>query len=97
MAGSNPGYGRLFNDTHGTERTKRTVKIRADHLLVIYRRQSYRISKSLYPEKPLCLEVRTWNVRAVTCYEKAGFRIDDEPFSRTTLIGEGTFYRMVRK
>ena len=34
MAGSNPGYGRLFNDTHGTERTKRTVKIRAD--LVYY-------------------------------------------------------------
>lgn len=59
--------------------------------------EAYRISKSLYPEKPLCLEVRTWNVRAVTCYEKAGFRIDGEPFSRTTLIGEGTFYRIVRK
>ena len=32
MAWSNPGYGRFSNDTHGTERTKRTVKIRADHL-----------------------------------------------------------------
>ena len=40
MAGSNLGYGRFYNDIHGTERTKRTVKIRADHLLVIYRRQS---------------------------------------------------------
>lgn len=24
MAGSNPGYGRFYNDIHGTERTKRT-------------------------------------------------------------------------
>ena len=26
MAGSNLGYGRFFNDTHGTERTKRTAR-----------------------------------------------------------------------
>ena len=40
MAGSNLGYGRFYNDIHGTERTKRTVVIWADHLLVICRHQS---------------------------------------------------------
>lgn len=59
--------------------------------------ETYRISKSLYPEKPLFLEVRTWNTRAVACYERAGFRIDGEPFTQTTGIGEGTFYRMARE
>ncbi len=53
------------------------------------------LSHRLYPGKPLYLEVRTWNLRAVRCYEKAGFRIDGAPFTRTTPIGEGVFYRMV--
>ena len=53
------------------------------------------LSHQLYSGKPLCLEVRTWNIRAVKCYEKAGFHIDGEPIQRTTLIGEGIFYRMV--
>ncbi len=53
------------------------------------------LSHRLYPGKPLYLEVRTWNTRAVKCYEKAGFRIAGEPVARTTPIGEGTFYRMV--
>ena len=60
-------------------------------------RQTYDLSKLLYPDKPLYLEVRTWNKRAVRCYEKAGFRIDGEPFKETTPIGEGIFYRMVKE
>lgn len=57
---------------------------------------AYEISKKLYPGKPLYLEVRVWNTRAVKCYEKAGFRIDGEPYELTTGIGNGTFYRMVK-
>ena len=41
------------------------------------------------------LEVRTWNTRAVKCYEKAGFRIQGEPIRQATPIGEGVFYHMV--
>ena len=37
------------------------------------------LSRKLYPGKPLYLQVRTWNVRAVHCYEKAGFRITGAP------------------
>ena len=55
------------------------------------------IAKGLFGSKPLYLEVRTWNTRAVKCYEKAGFRIDGESFSKTTPIGEGMFYSMVRE
>lgn len=58
--------------------------------------QTCRISKEKYPEKPLYLEVRTWNLRAVRCYQNAGFRIDGEPFQQNTGIGTGEFYRMVR-
>ncbi len=57
---------------------------------------AYAISKELYPEKPLYLEVRSWNRRAIACYEKAGFTIDGDAFTQTTGIGSGTFYRMVR-
>lgn len=57
-------------------------------------RQARDLSHRLYPGKPLCLIVRTWNMRAVRCYEKAGFRIVGEPFRQTTPVGEGTFYRM---
>ncbi|HHT14949.1 MAG: GNAT family N-acetyltransferase [Christensenellales bacterium] len=53
------------------------------------------ISRRLYPEKPIHLKVRTWNIRAVKCYEKAGFRIVGEPILQTTPTGEGTFYLMV--
>lgn len=59
--------------------------------------EAYRISKQLYPKKPLYLEVRTWNKRAVNCYKSAGFYIDGEPFERTTEIGTGTFFRMVKE
>lgn len=52
------------------------------------------LSRSLFPGKPLYLEVRTWNKRAVACYEKAGFRIVGDPIVQATHLGEGTFYRM---
>ena len=57
---------------------------------------AYKISKELYPLKPLYLEVRTWNKRAINCYKKAGFVIEKK-LSKTTTIGEGEFYRMIRK
>ena len=55
------------------------------------------LSQRLYPGKPMYLEVRTWNTRAVRCYEKAGFRVVGKPVKRVTLSGEGTFYHMVRE
>lgn len=57
---------------------------------------AYKISKELYPLKPLYLEVRTWNKRAINCYKKAGFVIEKK-LRKTTTIGEGEFYRMIRK
>lgn len=60
-------------------------------------KEAYALTKRLHPGKPLYLEVRTWNKRAVRCYEKAGFQIDGAPFRQVTGMGEGTFYRMVRK
>lgn len=55
------------------------------------------IAAERFPNKPLYLEVRTWNARAVKCYEHAGFRVDGTAFTQTTHIGEGEFYRMVRR
>ena len=52
------------------------------------------LSLRLYPGKPVYLEVRTWNLRAVRCYEKAGFHIAGDPVQRTRPIGEGLFFRM---
>lgn len=59
--------------------------------------QAYEISKSRCPYKPLYLEVRTWNTRAIRCYESAGFQIDGKPYELTTGIGRGTFYRMIKR
>lgn len=58
---------------------------------------AWEISRNLFPGKPMYLEVRTWNSRAVRCYQKAGFRIVGEPICQKTSIGEGTFYHMVRE
>ena len=55
------------------------------------------LSGRLFPGKPLYLEVRTWNARAVRCYEKAGFHITGKPIRQTTAVGDGVFYHMVRK
>lgn len=54
-----------------------------------------RIAGERCPGKPLYLEVRTWNRRAVRCYERSGFRIDGQPFKQKTLSGDGLFFRMV--
>ena len=54
------------------------------------------ICRSLFPGKPMYLEVRAWNRRAVQCYEKAGFRIAGEPIRQTTSAGDGIFYHMVK-
>lgn len=56
-----------------------------------------KISRGFFPGKPLYLEVRTWNRRAVRCYEKAGFHIVGEPIRQTTSAGEGVFYHMIRE
>ena len=58
---------------------------------------AYEMSKRLYPAKPLYLEVRTWNTRAMRCYEKAGFEIAAPAYRLETGIGSGTFYKMTRK
>ena len=58
--------------------------------------ETYRISKELHPDKPLYLEVRTWNERVIRCYQKAGFEIVGEPFEQRTGSGVGTFYRMIK-
>ena len=58
-------------------------------------RIAQQISKKLYGSKPLYLEVRTWNRRAIECYEKAGFIIDGPAFGQKTMAGEGKFYRMI--
>lgn len=50
-----------------------------------------------YPGKPLYLEVRTWNERAVRCYQKVGFVIDGDVIEQETYIGHSTFYRMIKK
>ena len=53
------------------------------------------LAHQLYPGKLVYLEVRTWNLRAVRCYEKSGFRIVGEPVKKTTPIGEGLFFHMI--
>lgn len=58
-------------------------------------RIAHEISKTLYPSKPLYLEVRAWNQRAIHCYEKAGFAIDGAAFEQETMLGTGQFLRMI--
>ena len=60
-------------------------------ILSLVKERSFR----LYPGKPLYLEVRCWNRRAVACYQRAGFAIEGQPFEQTTSMGKGSFYRMV--
>lgn len=58
---------------------------------------AHSISKTLYPNKPMYLEVRTWNKRAIACYQKAGFKIDGQEFDQQTMSGAGHFFRMVHE
>lgn len=57
----------------------------------------YAVSQKLFPGKPLYLEVRTWNNRAIRCYQRAGFAIDGGVIHQATNAGDGDFYRMVRR
>ena len=59
-------------------------------------RQILKMIMPLCPDQPMYLEVRTWNLRAIRCYQRAGFRITGEPFEQTTGAGKGEFYRMTR-
>lgn len=59
--------------------------------------EAYAIAKKRFPHKPLCLEVRTWNQRAIRCYQKAGFQVEGRPYERETAIGSGTFCRMQKR
>lgn len=49
--------------------------------------------KNKYNTKPLVLEVRTWNTRAVKCYESQGFKIVETKIQKTYL-GDGEFFVM---
>lgn len=46
-----------------------------------------------FPNKPIILEVRTWNERAVNCYKSQGFEIIATK-QQETHIGFGEFYVM---
>lgn len=50
-------------------------------------------SQERFPNKPVVLEVRTWNKRAVNCYKSQGFEIV-ETKQQQTYIGFGEFYVM---
>ncbi|MFL0248683.1 GNAT family N-acetyltransferase [Candidatus Clostridium stratigraminis] len=50
-------------------------------------------SQKRFPNKPVILEVRTWNKRAVNCYKSQGFEIV-ETKQQQTYIGFGEFYVM---
>ena len=48
---------------------------------------------TLYPNKKIELEVRSFNKRAITCYKNAGFK-EKEIYSKNTPIGYGEFIKM---
>lgn len=50
-------------------------------------------SQKRFPNKPVVLEVRTWNKRAVNCYKSQGFEIVGTKQQKTH-IGFGEFYVM---
>lgn len=47
----------------------------------------------IYPRKPIILEVRSWNKRAIRCYESQGFEVIDRKYQETYL-GTGEFFIM---
>ena len=83
------------------ERLHRCQKLIAETHRAIWRRavnalvENGRMAQELYPGKTLYLEVRTWNQRAVRCYEHVGFVLDGAPYTQTTGAGTDKFYRMV--
>lgn len=50
-------------------------------------------SQNRAPNKPVVLEVRTWNKRAVSCYKSQGFKIIATK-QQETKLGFGEFYVM---
>lgn len=50
-------------------------------------------SHNRFLNKPVTLEVRTWNKRAVNCYKSQGFKIVERK-KQETYIGFGEFYIM---
>ena len=52
--------------------------------------------KKRYGSKKIALEVRSFNKRAIKCYEKAGFEITDV-YQKDTLIGSDEFIKMEYK
>ena len=52
--------------------------------------------KKRYSNKRIALEVRSFNKRAIKCYEKAGFKITDV-YKKDTLMGSDEFIRMEYK
>jgi len=55
-----------------------------------------RLAEESFPDKPVCLEVRIWNERAIRCYRRAGFEIVTAPYIQNIGAGRGTFYKMSR-
>ena len=47
-----------------------------------------------FPAKPIVLVVRTWNLRAIRCYQRAGFRIDGPPYEMAVPDGRAEFFKM---
>jgi ribosomal-protein-alanine N-acetyltransferase len=50
-------------------------------------------SQNRFPNKPVVLEVRTWNKRAVSCYKSQGFKVVTTK-EQETKLGFGEFYVM---
>lgn len=57
--------------------------------------QAFGIAKKLFGDKRLYLEVRTWNKRAIRCYEKCGFQIVGDAFGKCVRNGEDKFWLMM--
>ncbi len=55
-----------------------------------------RLCKNLFTDKTPALQVRSWNKRAIRCYEKAGFATDGKPCTITTPLGTGEFIKMIK-
>ena len=49
--------------------------------------------KKSYGNKKIILEVRSFNERAIRCYEKAGFKVADT-YNKETPMGYGEFIKM---
>lgn len=54
------------------------------------------LAKQQYPNENIYLEVRTWNKRAIHCYEKVGFRIVGKPYLHLFSTGPVLFYEMMK-